>query len=182
MGEESPRTIISGLVKYVPLEQMQVAGSCGCWPSQTSHACNIIGKESHKTLSLLLDPSSQVTCHELQDRLVIALCNLKPRKMRGINSEGMLLCASDEAHEHVEPLTPPAGCSPGERIFFGQDGSDQPAPMTPNQVTATLRSDLARASTILKPHLHIDIPRSCMLIISKFCYASFSHVFCGSAW
>lgn len=31
---------------------------------------------------------------ELQDRLVVVLCNLKPQKMRGIESKGMLLCAS----------------------------------------------------------------------------------------
>ena len=31
---------------------------------------------------------------ELQDRLVVVLCNLKPQKMRGIESQGMLLCAS----------------------------------------------------------------------------------------
>lgn len=39
--------------------------------------------------------------------MVVVLCNLKPRNMRGIKSFGMLLCASDEAHENVEPLLPP---------------------------------------------------------------------------
>lgn len=38
---------------------------------------------------------------------MVVLCNLKPRNMRGIKSFGMLLCASDEAHENVEPLLPP---------------------------------------------------------------------------
>lgn len=50
-GEEQPRTIISGLVKFVPIDEMQ-------------------------------------------DRLVVVLCNLKPAKMRGIESNGMVLCAS----------------------------------------------------------------------------------------
>ena len=66
VGEEEPRTIISGLVKFVPQEQMQ-------------------------------------------DRRVIVVCNLKARNMRGIKSHGMVLCASDEAHENVEPLQPPEG-------------------------------------------------------------------------
>lgn len=30
----------------------------------------------------------------MQDRLVVVLCNLKPAKMRGIESSGMVLCAS----------------------------------------------------------------------------------------
>lgn len=35
------------------------------------------------------------------------LANLKPRNMRGIKSQGMLLCASNDAHDAVEPLRPP---------------------------------------------------------------------------
>lgn len=51
VGEAKPRTVVSGLVQFVPKE-------------------------------------------ELQDRLVVVLCNLKPQKMRGVESQGMLLCAS----------------------------------------------------------------------------------------
>jgi tyrosyl-tRNA synthetase len=51
VGEAEPRTVVSGLVQFVPKE-------------------------------------------ELQDRLVVVLCNLKPQKMRGVESQGMLLCAS----------------------------------------------------------------------------------------
>ena len=50
-GEEKPRQVISGLVKFIPLEEMQ-------------------------------------------DRMVVLLCNLKPAKMRGIVSEAMVMCAS----------------------------------------------------------------------------------------
>uniref|UniRef100_A0A182SYF9 tRNA-binding domain-containing protein n=1 Tax=Anopheles maculatus TaxID=74869 RepID=A0A182SYF9_9DIPT len=57
-----PRTVISGLVKYVPIEQMQ-------------------------------------------NRMVVALCNLKPAKMRGILSEAM-----------VEILAPPEGAVPGDLV------------------------------------------------------------------
>lgn len=51
LGEEQPRTIVSGLVNFVPIEEMQ-------------------------------------------DRMVVVLCNLKPAKMRGVESQGMVLCAS----------------------------------------------------------------------------------------
>ncbi|KAI4896547.1 hypothetical protein NFI96_028695 [Prochilodus magdalenae] len=75
IGEEQPRTVVSGLVAYVSQE-------------------------------------------ELQDRLVILLCNLKPQKMRGIESQAMLLCASIEGDpRRVEPLDPPEGSAPGDRVF-----------------------------------------------------------------
>lgn len=73
VGEEEPRTICSGLVKYVPLEDMQ-------------------------------------------ERFVIVVANLKPVAMRGIKSNGMVLCAS---HDNVvEFVNPPAGSKPGEKLFF----------------------------------------------------------------
>jgi len=71
VGENKPRTVVSGLVKYVPLEEMQ-------------------------------------------NRLVVVLCNLKPAKMRGITSEAMVMCASTP--EKVEILTPPSGSEPGDRV------------------------------------------------------------------
>lgn len=64
VGEEEPRSIISGLVEFVPIEQMQ-------------------------------------------ERRVVVVCNLKARNMRGVRSHGMVLCASDDKHETVEPLLPP---------------------------------------------------------------------------
>ncbi|XP_068950889.1 aminoacyl tRNA synthase complex-interacting multifunctional protein 1 isoform X2 [Petaurus breviceps papuanus] len=73
VGEKVPRTVVSGLVKYVPLDQMQ-------------------------------------------DRMVILLCNLKPAKMRGVISQAMVMCASSP--EKVEILDPPSGSVPGDRITF----------------------------------------------------------------
>jgi len=70
-GEPAPRTVISGLVKFVPIEEMQ-------------------------------------------NRMVVVLCNLKPAKMRGILSEAMVMCASTP--EKVEVLSPPAGSVPGDHV------------------------------------------------------------------
>ncbi|XP_073840446.1 tyrosyl-tRNA synthetase [Musca autumnalis] len=75
LAEEQPRTIISGLVKFVTVE-------------------------------------------ELDQRLVAVLCNLKPSKMRGILSEGMVLCTSNEDHTVVEPIIVPATAAPGSRLAF----------------------------------------------------------------
>ncbi|XP_026354920.1 aminoacyl tRNA synthase complex-interacting multifunctional protein 1 isoform X2 [Ursus arctos] len=73
VGETAPRTVVSGLVNHVPLEQMQ-------------------------------------------NRMVILLCNLKPAKMRGVVSQAMVMCASSP--EKVEILAPPHGSVPGDRIVF----------------------------------------------------------------
>ncbi|KAI1901815.1 hypothetical protein AGOR_G00038280 [Albula goreensis] len=60
-----------------------------------------------------------ISQEQLQDRLVVLLCNLKPQKMRGVESQAMLLCASVEGEpRRVEPLDPPEGSSPGERVFI----------------------------------------------------------------
>ncbi|VDK76962.1 unnamed protein product [Litomosoides sigmodontis] len=71
IGEDKPRTVISGLVRHVPIEQ-------------------------------------------LQNRLVICVCNLKPVKMRGIESQGMVLCASTP--EKVELIEFDESCIPGQPV------------------------------------------------------------------
>ncbi|CAD5229193.1 unnamed protein product [Bursaphelenchus okinawaensis] len=71
LGEDKPRTVISGLVKHVPLDQMQ-------------------------------------------NRLVVCLCNLKPVKMRGIESQAMVMCASSP--EKVEIMEVPEGAQPGDFV------------------------------------------------------------------
>jgi len=60
-----------------------------------------------------------VPLESLQDRMVVCLCNLKPQKMRGIESCAMLLCASlkSEDSKTVEPLSPPEGSAVGDKIF-----------------------------------------------------------------
>ncbi|XP_020088432.1 aminoacyl tRNA synthase complex-interacting multifunctional protein 1-like isoform X1 [Ananas comosus] len=72
----------------------------------------------------------------LQDCKVVVLANLKPRNMRGIKSNGMLMAASDESHKTVELLIPPEGSITGERIWFGseEEKDRQPDAATPNQV------------------------------------------------
>jgi len=71
VGEDRNRTIVSGLVNHIPIEQMQ-------------------------------------------DRVAVFICNLKPAKMRGILSEGMIMCGSTP--EKVEVIEPPAGAQIGQNI------------------------------------------------------------------
>ena len=67
---------------------------------------------------------------------MVVLANLKPRNMRGIKSNGMLLAASDASHENVELLTPPEGSCLGERIWFGseEESNSQSDAASPSQV------------------------------------------------
>ncbi|KAI5056716.1 hypothetical protein GOP47_0028534 [Adiantum capillus-veneris] len=69
-------------------------------------------------------------------RHVMVLANLKPRNMRGVKSNGMLLAASDESHENVELLVPSEGSVTGDRAWFGAeaDKQSQKDAATPNQL------------------------------------------------
>uniref|UniRef100_A0A673W472 Aminoacyl tRNA synthetase complex interacting multifunctional protein 1a n=1 Tax=Salmo trutta TaxID=8032 RepID=A0A673W472_SALTR len=73
VGEAAPRTVVSGLVKHIPIDQMQ-------------------------------------------NRMAVLLCNLKPAKMRGVVSQAMVMCASSP--DKVEILDPPSGAMPGDRVIF----------------------------------------------------------------
>uniref|UniRef100_A0A3Q2QNQ3 Aminoacyl tRNA synthetase complex interacting multifunctional protein 1b n=1 Tax=Fundulus heteroclitus TaxID=8078 RepID=A0A3Q2QNQ3_FUNHE len=54
---------------------------------------------------------------ELQGSLGVFLCNVKASKMRGVVSQGRLLCCST-SDVSVELLAPPADSTPGDRITF----------------------------------------------------------------
>jgi tyrosyl-tRNA synthetase len=75
LGEDTPRTVVSGLVAYY-------------------------------------------TPSELEGKHVIVLSNLKPSKLRGIQSEGMVMAASIQQDDKtvVEVLEPPSGVKVGERV------------------------------------------------------------------
>lgn len=76
-----------------------------------------IGEAQLRTVVSGLVP--YVAAEDLLNRNVVMLCNLKPQKMRGIESQAMLLCASIEGEKRkVEPLNPPEGSEPGERVFI----------------------------------------------------------------
>ena len=67
-----------------------------------------------------------IPLEEMQDRKIVAVCNLKPVTMRGIKSAAMVLAASPrlaegEEDKHagpVELVNPPEDAKAGERIYF----------------------------------------------------------------
>mmetsp|Transcript_43283 Transcript_43283/g.92637 ORF Transcript_43283/g.92637 Transcript_43283/m.92637 type:complete len:658 (-) Transcript_43283:16-1989(-) len=60
---------------------------------------------------------------DLQDRKVVIYCNIKPGKMRGAESQAMLLAATKDKgspNEVCELLDPPAGAKEGTRVQAGK--------------------------------------------------------------
>jgi methionyl-tRNA synthetase len=53
---------------------------------------------------------------DLQDRKIVMIVNLAPRKMRGVESQGMLLAASNDNHSKVILLNPGEESEPGMKI------------------------------------------------------------------
>ena len=50
--------------------------------------------------------------------LVLVCSNLKPRKLAGFMSNGMVLCVSNEDKSKLEIVRPNGNCKVGERIFL----------------------------------------------------------------
>jgi hypothetical protein len=129
VGEPEPRTIVSGLVKFVPLADManrKVRGARGqrCVATPTTRSALRAGGVERSCSRRRCCTRGRATRRRPppppRARVqVVVLCNLKPRNMRGIKSHGMLLCASNDAHDAVEPLDPPAAAAVGERCWFG---------------------------------------------------------------
>ena len=66
-----------------------------------------------------------IPLEEMQNRKIVAVCNLKPVTMRGIKSAAMVLAASPRVAEGedshggpVELVSPPADAPAGERVYF----------------------------------------------------------------
>jgi len=106
LGEASPRTVVSGLVNYVPIADME-------------------------------------------NRMVVVLCNLKPAKMRGVESQGMVLCASSEEPKSVEPLLPPPGSCVGDVVYVeGYETGKPDDVLNPKKkVWEKLQADLKTSSS-----------------------------------
>lgn len=96
----------------------------------------------------------------LTNRRAVLLCNLKPAKMRGIESQAMVLCASIETAEQrtVELLTPPDGAAIGERITFeGCPGEPLPAnQVAKKKVWEAVQPDLSTSAD--RVAMYKDLP------------------------
>ena len=70
-----------------------------------------------------------VPIEKMQDRHVVVFCNIKPSKIRGLPSEGMVFAGSNPEHTVVELLDPPADTPIGTRVMFGDFCKCDPLPV-----------------------------------------------------
>ena len=72
------------------------------------------GSENPRTICAGI--KQHYTKEELKNKSIIIIANLEPRTLRGIESQGMLLAASNEDHTKVILLTPDQDISPGSIV------------------------------------------------------------------
>jgi tRNA-binding EMAP/Myf-like protein len=74
------------------------------------------------------------SAEELEERKVLVVCNLKPAKLGGFKSSGMVLCASNSDGSKVEFVEPPAASTVGERVFLEGAEGETADPASANQI------------------------------------------------
>lgn len=87
------------------------------------------GEEKPRTI--LSGLVKHYTLDQMKGRQAIFLCNLKPQKMRGILSEGMIMCASTP--EKVEIINPPEGSAIGDRVCCPEFKGEPDAQLNPKK-------------------------------------------------
>lgn len=61
---------------------------------------------------------------QMQNQKCLVICNLKPAKLGGFKSHGMVLCAVSEDGKTCEFITPPEGSKVGERVFITTESGE----------------------------------------------------------
>ena len=89
--------------------------------------CEEIDLGEEKVRSVASGLREHYTQEAMTGRLVVVVCNLKPRTMKGFASEGMVLCAKEGAG--VAFVTPPEGSVVGERVLCSLITEDAPWPV-----------------------------------------------------
>ncbi|TQD74214.1 hypothetical protein C1H46_040279 [Malus baccata] len=132
----------------VSLLNIQVGLVRKAWkhPSADSLLVEEIDVGEAKLRQVVSGLAKYISPEELTNRHVVLITNVKPGKLRDVMSQGLVLCASNEDHTLVEPLLPPQGAKPGERVSFsGIDGK-------PEDVLNPKKKQLDK----ITPHLFTD--------------------------
>jgi len=112
-GDENPKDIFSKLdlkvAKIVSVEDHPDADKLLVMKIN-------LGKEERQIVAGIKENYSK---EELQDRNIVVVTNLKPAKLRGIESNGMLLAAVEEKHgKEIVKLLSAENSSPGDDVFI----------------------------------------------------------------
>lgn len=82
-----------------------------------------------------------IPINAMKDRYAVFMCNLKPAKMRGVLSEGMIMCASSP--DKVEVLVPPPDSAIGDRVTVDEYPGTPDAQLNPKKkIWETLKPDV----------------------------------------
>lgn len=73
-----------------------------------------VGELGKRTIAAGIKPFYEK--EKLKGKKIIIIANLEPRKIKGVESKGMLLAASSDNHEKVVLLTPDTDIEVGSRI------------------------------------------------------------------
>ncbi|KAG5479048.1 hypothetical protein LSCM1_02892 [Leishmania martiniquensis] len=99
----------------------------------------VLGDETRTIVSGLVE---NYTIGELEGMQCLVVCNMKPKPLMGVTSQGMVLCAKKDTE--VKLLRPPADAKPGDRILFGElydaavAAAGPPEPMSGNKMGEVL--------------------------------------------
>jgi methionyl-tRNA synthetase len=69
-----------------------------------------------ETRTLVAGLKQYYTKQELEGKRCIVFCNLEPRKMKGIMSQGMILAACNDDHSEVKLIQPDGAIELGARV------------------------------------------------------------------
>lgn len=137
VGEEKSRTIVSGLVKHIPIEKMQVRLTFPTEPFQAPHLWFPLFR-NNRTVSFLYAPtfslSNCVVCS------LRAWSSLPPRGTKlvflvSLTCLGSLICRHHRDKKEVlgiDLVNPPEGAQVGETVFFEGDTSTPDKPTISN--------------------------------------------------
>ena len=74
-----------------------------------------------------------IPIEQMENALVLVLTNLKPKKLAGFESQGMVLTAGNHDHTVIELLVPPEGSKPGDKVTIKGFNRDPPDVLNPKK-------------------------------------------------
>lgn len=107
-----------------------------------------VGAEAGGVRQVVSGLRAYYSLEEMQDRLVIVVCNLKESKFQGVMSFGMVLAAKSADGSRVELLSVPEGSAVGERLTLQGYNGTYPAPLN------AARMKKLKAWEAVAPDLH----------------------------
>ncbi|CAG9573914.1 conserved hypothetical protein [Leishmania major strain Friedlin] len=110
----------------------------------------VLGDETRTIVSGLVE---SYAIEELEGTQCLVVCNMKPKSLMGVTSQGMVLCAKRDTE--VKLIRPPAGAKPGDRILFGASydaaiaAAAPPEPISSNKMSEVLSHLHTNADSVL---------------------------------